>query len=349
MKPATILICKLGAIGDVVLSLPMLQALRAREPQARITFLVGRAAAPVLEKNPAIDDLWVIDENDFWKKRFYALIKIFLAIRKHSFDRVYILQWSSLFHAFFWLTGIPERIGFSRDGHAFGLTCSVPYYEAHSAHHDVDLYQSLVDISLESVRSPQLVLLKEEVESAEARWKKLGAQPGQRRIAIAPGGGSNAKLVMPMKRWPLEHYKTLIQKLRAEQNALVILLGSEEERTLLEQTNVPSEINLAGQLSLRETAALIKQAHFFVGNDSGLAHIASAVGTASVVFFGPTSPHGKKARGTPQQILYRQEVCSPCYRFGHAPACPYELKCLTQIKPEEAMNAIERLSAAKVS
>jgi lipopolysaccharide heptosyltransferase II len=342
----SVLIVKLGAIGDVVLSLPMIQATRAAHPGARVTVMIGQASAPLLKENTAVDDVWVVDENDFWKKRLRRLLQLFLEVRSRRFSQVYILQWSSLFHFFFWLAGIPKRVGFSREGQSFKLTHSVPYFEGDARHHDVDLYLRLVG---SASGAPTLAITSMERIQGEARWGAFDRSKTRPRVVMAPGGGHNAKLVMPLKRWSAAHFSALAKKLEKEWNAIVLLAGSSSEKTLLDSIGLPTEQNLAGHLDLRDTAALIATAGLFIGNDSGLTHIAAAVGTPSLVFFGPTSPYGKESRVTPQRILYRQEPCSPCYRFGSAPPCPYDMKCLTQISPDDAWAAVETLRPLKTA
>ena len=347
MSKPSILVVKLGAIGDVVLSLPMLHMLRKTYPETHITLMIGQASAALLEHDPDIDKLWIVDENDFWQKRLGSLLKILWSLQRRRFQTVYILHWSALFHGFFWLAGIAERIGFSREGRAFRLTRQVPYYEGDAAHHDADLYASLIQGPIDHPLSPHIILTDFERAEAERLWQTLEAKPGQRRVVMAPGGGHNAKLVMPLKRWPAASFSELTQRLDKD-NMCVVVAGSREEKTLLESVQPMAERNVAGKLSLRQTAALIATSHLFVGNDSGLSHIATAVGKPSLVFFGPTSPQGKQARGVAQKILYRREACSPCYRFGYAPPCPYQMKCLTQISVSEAQEAIRELMGHRV-
>jgi ADP-heptose:LPS heptosyltransferase len=165
-------------------------------------------------------------------------------------------------------------------------------------------------------------------------------------IAVAPGGGNNPKLVMPQKRWPKEQMSELVARLVEREKATVFLLGDRTERALLEglaERSPHQVVLLAGELSLRETAQLIEKCRLFIGNDSGLLHVSAAVGRPSVSFFGPTSPHGKIPEWVPHRVLYTKEICSPCYRYGSAPPCPYDLRCLRNITVDQAEAQVREL------
>jgi lipopolysaccharide heptosyltransferase II len=343
------LVVKLGAIGDVVLALPALEVLREEHPQDHVTFLIGKASAPLLENHPALNRLWVIDENIFWQKRLFSLFRLARELRRERFDRVYILHWSSWFHRFFKILGVPERWGFNRDGHASALTRHVPYVEGSPNAHDVSQYVAAVSnrFSASPVphKAPRLYFSEN-----EKRVAKLLTGDRALPIAIAPGGGNNAKLFMPQKRWLPERYQELAERLIQEEQATLFVCGDASEAPLLKSLadRFPKNVQiLAGKMSLRETAAVISQCRLFIGNDSGLFHVAGAVGTPVVGVFGPTSPHGKMPTWGPYQLLYSQEPCSPCYKHGQAPPCPYELQCMVHISTQSALEAAQSLLRVK--
>ncbi len=345
--PKKILIVKLSAIGDVVLTLPAAQAIRRAEPGARLTWLVGRAAAPLLERQPEVDEYLITDEAIFWTKQAKPLFELFLTLRRQRFDGVYIFHWSRWFHFFFWLMGIPQRFGFARDGKSFALTRAEPYREADARRHDVDQYARIVtgaSMLSSANRRPTLRFGEEEAEALQDLWREAGLPAEGLFITMAPGGGHNTKLFMPAKRWPIERFAALANFLTEKEKAILIFLGDASEASLIAPLIKPGRISWAGRRSLRETALTIQKSRLFIGNDSGLLHIAGAVRTPSLSFFGPTSPHGKTAEWTAHRILYRNESCSPCYKYGEAPPCPYALKCMTGITAEEAYaNVLELL------
>lgn len=339
------LVVKLAAIGDAVLSLAALDALREEHPGAQITALMGHACAPVAEHHPALDRLWRIDETIFWKKRPVALLKLAWALRKERFDRVFILHWSPLFHHYFKWIGIPDRWGFAREGKASALTRQVPYVEASPAVHDVAQYLSAVSRNYSAcaipARAPHIHLIAD-----ETAWASAARGREKLTVAIAPGGGNNPKLFMPQKRWLTQRFIELGERLIRDQQAQLFVLGDASEKALLAPlaSRLPERVKVfAGQASLRQTAALIKASQLFIGNDSGLLHVSGAVGTPSLSFFGPTSPLGKLPVWLSHQVLYTQEACSPCYKHGFAPPCPYELKCMTHISTDAAYQAVLRL------
>jgi|GEM_PF-456814 len=346
-KAPDILVFKLSAIGDIILTTPILPALKEKYPGTRITFMAGREAAPLLENHPDISEIWTVDQMIFWNKKIFSLFRLLREIRRRSFDQVYILHWSPVFHFFFWLSGIPERYGFAREGKSFRLTRGVPYTEADASRHDVNQYLSVIGEEFAPAgsvtRTPRLYFNENERAEVCRLFESLPSDAVF--IAIAPGGGNNPKLHMPQKRWPAENIAELIKLLLKDKNRFILIIGDKSERDLLDRWLAPNEHinNLAGRFNLRQTALVIEHSHLFIGNDSGLLHMAGALGIPSLSFFGPTSPSGKIPEWTRMQTLYTGEPCSPCYRFGHAPACPYNLKCLNNISVQTAMKAVSEL------
>ncbi len=269
------------------------------------------------------------------------MIELALRLRRQRFRKVYILHWSPLFHRFFQAIGIADRWGFARDRHASALTRQSSYVEAHPEAHEISQYLAAVSdryhVSSVPSRTPRLFLSSDE-KSFARNLISLHRCP----IAIAPGGGHNPKLVMPQKRWLPERFVQLGEQLILNQQATLLVVGDASEAGLLKPLieKYPSQIkNFSGQITLRETAAVIQSCRLFIGNDSGLFHIAGAAGTPSLVFFGPTSPHGKMPLWLPYRLLYSQEPCSPCYKHGYAPPCPYQLKCMDHLSVQSASEA----------
>lgn len=346
-KARNILIVKLAAIGDIVLSTPTFRAIRRACPDARISLLIGEASASLIDQDPSFDERWIVEESIFWNKKVYSLWKLFVDIRKRRFGCVYILHWSRWFHLFFWLCGIPERIGFARDGQSFRLTRKAPYREADPDKHDVDQNLRLVcdhpELLLLADRKPELFFTNDERQNVRHLLNSYKLPSDRPWIAIAPGGGRNVKHSMPQKRWPIKHYLRLVDELCARHQAFVILLGDQHDHFLSSKLMGPQRVNLAGEITLRQTALVIEICLLYIGNDSGLLHVAGAMGTPSLSFFGPTSPYGKTPFWMNHKALYTSESCSPCYKNGVAPLCPYLLKCLNNISPEMAYTAVHEL------
>ena len=347
-----ILVVKLSAIGDVILAGYSFRAIKEQWPQAQLTVLTSHRTAPLLLNNRYVDHVLEIDEMIFWKKQIGPLMRLFKRLRDERYDAVFIMHWSTAFHWFFGLMGIPNRIGFEREGKSWRLTRKKPYVEGKQVLHDVQQYGSLVtdskmDLSRLQDYSP-LQYSQEEIKEFDRRMKAWAAQDSKPWIAVAPGGGNNPKLFMPQKRWPASSFAGVIQELQNKKNASIFLLGDASEKELLAPFLPASSnfVNLCGELSLRETGLLLRHCRLFIGNDSGLLHVAGAVGTPSLSFFGPTAPDGKVPVWAAHRVLYRQEACSPCYKYGKAPPCPYELKCLTQITVDDAFSKASELLAA---
>jgi ADP-heptose:LPS heptosyltransferase len=224
------------------------------------------------------------------------------------------------------------------------LTRAVPYEEARPGLHDINQYLYLVSDRFVAVgpvaRPPVVHFERDEVEDFERRMRGLFESKPTPWIAVAPGGGNNPKLVMPQKRWPAKSFEDLMRRLAQELHGTIFVVGDRSERNLLPaEIYSDSVLLLAGELTLRETALLLQKCQLFIGNDSGLMHIAGAMGVPSLLFFGPTSPNGKEPDWLAHRTLYTQESCSPCYKYGQAPPCPYGLKCLHNISVDIAFRS----------
>ncbi|MBI3291239.1 MAG: glycosyltransferase family 9 protein [Elusimicrobia bacterium] len=341
---------KLAAIGDVVLTLPALETIRTLNPETKLYWLIGKRASPIVQNHPCVDDLIEIDETIFWQKRLWPLIRLFWRLQRYRFDQVYIFHWSRWFHMFFWLMGIPKRFGFARDGMSFRLTQSFPFHEGLRAPHALLQYCAVASRGnsqqVTEAFVPHLVFSSSESLQIERFCQERNFPADRHWVAIAPGGGHNPKQLMPQRRWPVNHYQQLVIALIRQWNALALLLGDGTERNMI--PSLPPDVNLhcydlAGELSLRAVALLIKKCRVFIGNDSSLTHIAGAVGTPALIFFGPTAPDDKAPFWIKHEVLYTREPCSPCYKYGKAPPCPYQLKCLRHITVPMALDAFQGL------
>jgi len=342
-----ILIIKLSAIGDVLMATPSFKAIREKFSRAHITLLIGSWAYPVVQYNPNIDETIVVDENIFWRKRIFSLIKLIIKLRRRRFKQIYVMHWSNWFNLFAYLVGGEERMGFSRDRKALFLTRNIPFTEGIKGRHTVKQYLSLVDenYSLDDFK-PEMFLTAAEKEWAEDIFLKLGIDKNMRVIGMAPGGGDNPKTKMELKRWPIEYFIILVRNILEKLKIPVFLFGSRSEVDLGEK--IKAEIstsqlfNYIGKLDLRKTAALIRNCSLFISNDSGLLHLAGAVDTPTLSFFGPTTPWDKVPPGEKHFYFYKNLPCSPCYKYGKFPDCETQ-SCLREISPEVVFRQVQRM------
>jgi heptosyltransferase-2 len=164
----------------------------------------------------------------------------------------------------------------------------------------------------------------------------LGLKPAERLVALCPGAEYG-----PAKRWPAGHFAETAARLKA-QGMTPIVLGTQKDVPIglsIEQLSHGAALNLAGRTTLDEAMHLIAGSAMVVTNDSGLMHVAAALGRPQVALFGSSSPEHTPPLSDAAVVIYKRLVCSPCF----ARECPLgHLRCLTEISPAEVLDAIER-------
>ncbi len=318
-------------VGDAIMSIPALQAIRERWPRAEIAVL-GRAWVADLYRNQGFADRLVVFDHTGRHSGWWGRRKLAEELRRERFDVALLLQ--NAFEAAWiaWRAGIPVRIGYNRDGRGFLLTRAVDVprrgeVPAHESYYYLELLRRAGWIK----RLPALEHITVRVDAAardraEAALKRAGARDSALRVAFAPGAAYGSA-----KCWPAERYAALADRLFADFDADVILFGTPAERGMAERIAGAMRRRpcmLVGETSIGELPTLLAACHVFIGNDSGAMHVAAAVGLPVVGVFGPTDPAGT-APVTPRFRLVRQPVsCSPCF-LRH---CPVDHRCMTRIE-----------------
>lgn len=316
--PRRILIIKPSSLGDIVHALPVLAAIRACYPAARVAWLIATPFAPLLENHPEIDELIPFDRKRFgrmWRswsawREFWRFVA---RLRRRRFDLVFDLQGllrSALLGLF---ANAPHRIGpeDAREGARWCYTRRVPVSGAtHAVDKNIALARAVLPpAAVPALNAPRfdLALTAAEHASAASLLKDAGLNPDN-FTAVIPGAR------WPTKQWPAAHFADFINRAPDEHYAL---LGSPDERPLCERImrDTPQNVaNLAGTTSLRQLAALLARARRVVCNDSGPMHIAAAVGAPLVAIFGPTNPARTGPYTSNAQIIQQSLDCVPCYR-----------------------------------
>jgi ADP-heptose:LPS heptosyltransferase len=209
-----------------------------------------------------------------------------------------------------------------------------PFRAADGKLHQTDYYLACLNNTCSSPGGPAIVLQPEAVAWIENYWRER-ALDGKALLVSAPGSGAREK------NWPADFYLTVADWWRHRaQGAVVILLGPvEEERGGLDL--LLNRFPVAQNLSLGQVAALLARSHLYLGNDSGITHLAAAVGVRTIALFGPSDAHQWAPRGDRVTILRRNVDCSPC-AISVMKACPHR-KCLTGLYPEDVIEKLERL------
>ena len=327
-----ILIRATNWVGDAVMCIPALEAIRARWPQAKITILARAWVADLYRGQPFADEIIPLDAS---VRSPGAMEKIARDLRREHFDCAVLLQNAFSAAWLAWRAGIPERIGYARDGRSLLLTRAIPVPDAgeipaHETYYYLELIRRAGWLGqLPDVSEIQLSLAPEASDAAELRLQNAGVQPGSRRVALAPGAAYGSA-----KCWLPERFAAVADSLVDEFAADVILFGTPSEAGIARQIASRMRhqpISLVGQTPIGDLPALFSRCQLFIGNDSGAMHVAAAVGVPVVGVFGSTDPEGT-APITPRRALVRHAVaCSPCFLRG----CPIDHRCMTRIESRD--------------
>ena len=307
MEPKRILFFKLGAIGDVLMTTPLVRQVRKNFPKAKIDYLVGGHSAKVLEGNKNIDEIISFDENIFIKKKIICWMNLIRVIRKRKYDLIFICDKHWIFNMTALLTGASIRVGFDRMGkEGIGLTHKVYYREIrHSLLYYLDLAKA-AGLKVEYTDTQMdISISKADEKWAADFWKKN--KLGNKAIGVAPGGAINPGQTFFGKRWPAEKYAELCEKLNAKGNKIIIIGGPGDEAAAQTIAAKAKVVNAIGKASIKQSAALIKKCKAFVCNDSGPMHIAATTGTRVISLFGPTDPRRLAPIGKKNNYVWHEK------------------------------------------
>lgn len=332
-------------IGDAVLAIPTVQSLRARYPNARITALVKPPSNDLLSTHPAINTVITpefTDDDGILDKMQYAM-----DLKKHQFDLAVVFP-NSFRSAFMTrLTGAQVRLGYATEVRNFLLTNPVPATKASKTEYRVDyFFKILSPLGIKAMEARyQPFIPKEAYDKTNDHLFRMGIDKDEFLLTMHP---TTSK---PERSWHGERFAMLCQRLTKEYRAKIILLGSEKDRPLLEEIkrcNPSGKTHILQGLNLQESAAVIEKSRLFIGNDSGMMHIAAMVGTPIVGIFGPGNPATTGPFIDPQKkvTVSRNFPCSPCRQkfFKECkPSAHNKPDCLEDISVKEVVEAVEKI------
>lgn len=340
--PARILVKAVNWLGDLVMSLPALRAVRDSFPHAELGVLVRRELAGFFD-----GALW-IDEVIPYRLRAGAAgvldrALIVNAIRARHFDLAVLFPKS--FQSALWTTlaGVPRRAGYVADRRGFMLThraeMRAEVEQVHQAHH----WLVMVAETIGAEGAADNYRLDVDAQSRDKMRAWLSAhrtRGGRPLVALAPAAAYG-----PAKEWPAERYAALVDLLAARHGAECVLVGAASDRARCKEIVArcrTAALVAAGETSVGELIALLALCQGFAGNDSGCMHLAGALGLPTVAVFGSTNPARTGPMGPRTRVIYRALECSPCLertcRFGH-------YNCLRGIGAEEVAAALEEFGA----
>lgn len=326
-----ILVIKLSAVGDVILSIPTLRALKEKYPEASISVLVGRKSRKIIRNCPYVQDTIVADDSK--GNRMLKILSMARQLATESFDMVIDLQNNRSSHWLAFLSGARVRVGHDNRRWSFLLnkkTKNLVLGLAPIEHQ----FHVLRTIGIEATdRRLELWTSPDEDARVRAFLESQWVSPKQALVGINPG----SSLRWPTKQWPVENFAKLCDDL-AKKNVRVMITGSPEEAGLAEQLmeltrNKP--INAVGKTTVTELIALIRRCQVFISSDSAPMHIASSVGVPLIALFGPTDPKRHLVPPSRYQLFWKEVHCSPCYLRN----CPIGHICMTKITTQEVLDS----------
>ncbi|HWF08093.1 MAG TPA: lipopolysaccharide heptosyltransferase II [Bryobacteraceae bacterium] len=333
-----ILIRTTNWIGDALMSLPAVCAIRSRFPDAEITVLAKPWVAALYEGERSIDRVMIL-EGAPGAKDWGAKWKLARRLRKESFDLAILLPNSFESAAVVRLAGVKRIIGYARDGRALLLTDAIPLPKAneipaHERFYYLELLRraGLLDEipDVPEIRLDGIAGLR---ARGEARFSDLGMNLPV--IGVSPGAAYGAA-----KRWLPERFAEAAARLAAGMGGSVAIFGSAAEKPLCEEVaRAASGRSFAGATTLAEFIEMTAACLVFLTNDSGAMHIAAALGIPSVTVFGPTNETATGPLGAAARIVREPVDCAPCLLRE----CPIDHRCMTRVTAEKVVMTAEDL------
>jgi heptosyltransferase-2 len=325
-------------IGDVVMTLPAVAAIRKTWPRARISVLAKPWVAEVYRLSPDVDEIIVFQEPG----RHAGIVgkwRLAGELRRCRFDCAILLQNAIEAAIVARLAGIPLRAGYNSDGRGWFLTHSVRRTKEIRRVHQIDYYIEMAR-ALGCEPAGRDVLLRPGRDCddlAETLLTRFGIAENRLLIGIAPGAAYG-----PAKKWFPDRFAAVADRLIDESGAQAVLFGSagDRESTAAVQRNARHPMtDIAGKTDLKEAISLISRCALFISNDSGLMHVAGALGVPTIAVFGSTNPVTTSPAGNRSVVIHRDVPCGPCLK----PVCPTDFRCMEMIGVEEVYAAGRKL------
>jgi heptosyltransferase II len=324
-------------IGDAVMTLSAIAAVRQTFPQAKITILVKPWVAELFNLSPDIDEIMLFQSPGI-HEGMSGKWRLVRDLKERKFDTAILLQNAIEAAIITLLAGIPVRAGYDSDVRGSLLTHSVERTKAVRKVHQTAYYLEMVrslgcepvggDVHLKPGREYDLL--------ADALFRRFGLEKNGLLVGMAPGAAYG-----PAKKWFSERFSEVAERLGDAFSPQIILFGSagdaDSAKAVQKHTKYPLN-DLTGQTSLKEAIALMSRCRLFISNDSGLMHVAAALGVPTVAIFGSTNPATTAPVGRQTVVIHKEVSCSPCLRK----TCPTDFRCMEMISVDDVYGAAIR-------
>jgi heptosyltransferase-2 len=344
--PEKILIRGVNWIGDGVMTMPAIRAVKKAYPGATVHLLIKPYLLPLFENNPFIDSFILYDESF---KGFSGKIRLSKILSKAKYSKAFLFQNAFEAAVIAFLSRIPERIGYSRDGRSLFLTSAISYDNDDRCLHHIDYYLNLLKAyGIEAHYSrPWIYLSLKERLSARERLSILKRPI----LGVNPGATFGSA-----KRWHPERFAEVAKWFIKDRGGSVLLFGGKAEVKVVEEIEYlirrdslwtlwsDSLLNLSGKTSLRELITLISECDLLLTNDSGPMHIGYAVGTPLISIFGSTDPDLTGYKDEGNIVMNSTIKCSPCFKRE---CKEKELRCMDEISSDDVYLKIKEVLSMK--
>ena len=341
-----ILVVRYRFIGDMILTIPFLRNLRYACPEAQIDMLVSPNSGEVIEDCPYVNNFIYFDTTrkhkyegtNEKKKSFFYYVTV---LKKNKYDKAYILKRSFSSAMLCFLSGVKERIGFNSENRGFLLTKKVKYDK--KKHESLCFLDILKEDNIE-VKDYYLEnwVSDKDIKKINNLLNENGINEYEKYVIV------NASASNENKMWDLNNYAKIVEYIINEKNLRVIFIGAKQDYKIYENMQytkplLKETINLCGKVTIKDSLAILKNAKFMLGNDSGNLHMASSVGTKVIGLYGPMPFEKWYALGENNILLRGNLECMPCASKGK---CKNNNACMKSISIEMVKQAIDKLVLA---
>jgi predicted lipopolysaccharide heptosyltransferase III len=351
-----ILLVRLRQIGDVVFTTPAVRALRARFPDAHLSYVVEPAALPIVEHNPHLDEV-VVAHRLQGAAGLRADVGLIRRLRAGRYDLAIDFHGGPRASVLTWLSGAPRRIGYDVVGRGWMYTERVrrprELRPRHSVQNQFDLLAPLGIAPPDPAVDPvEMTAGGDADRRVRERLAGAGVPPTARLIVVHVSSNS------PFRRWPPESFAAAIAELAAPADRRIVVTAGPSEADAVDRIVAAARARLTGaaaervlrcgEFSLAELRALVDAAALYIGGDSGPLHIAATSNVPIVGLYGPTLPVRSRpwrSGAVPGEAVDAGELpCRPC---DQRVCTPGDFRCLTGIRPDAVVSAAERLLAVR--
>ena len=338
-----ILVIRPGGLGDALMSVPFLRALKKAYPSSHVTVVCVKRNQPALEQLPFHDDLIIVDTLP-------RLVENLRTLRRGRYDMLFDLEaFRRTSSVIAWISGAQVRVGFDTNSRRHLYTHLVTYagdrcFEAANMLRQLRVFD--IDVSADSALDMRISLPEAHRLAAPAMLAEFGLDP-RRGVLVAVAVG----IMKPHHEWVMSEFAALIELIRTDDDVRIILVGAPSDRDSVDEVlgyldGDEHIVDLVGRTDVPQVLGLLESCRILVSCDGGLVLMAAAMGCATVSIWGPGVMERYKPPGEQHVGVRKDYACIPCVtwdRLGEFPPCPYNRRCLNDLKATDVFAAYKAL------